>query len=218
MDVFDPQLIFAVEKPFYPLMMSYICQVHGFFDLVSRGLYQRFERFCQKQTNSSLSRHELIQLFCQSLDDKNRKTAEEVVSGGKMGMIFKQELASCISSGIKVNTEALAKEVFEHSDPAIRYFNRISAGGLLILAWENTETDHVHDPMWEFLRHCRNAAAHRGFFNFYQGEPKRVAKWITLEIVQRLQGQPLFPDPPKKGFLGIGDVLYLLADIEKEFY
>jgi hypothetical protein len=218
MDVFDPQLIFSPDKPFYPLVMSYLCQVHGFFDLVSRGLYQRFERFCQKETNSSLSHHELIQLFCQSLGEKNRKAAEEVVSGGKMGIIFEQELASCISSGIKVNTEDLAKEVFEHSDPAIRYFNRISAGGLLILAWENTESEHVHDPLWEFFRHCRNAAAHRGFFNFYQGEPRRAAKWRTLEIVQGLQDQPLFPDPPKKGFLGIGDVLYLLADIEKEFY
>jgi hypothetical protein len=218
MDIFDPQLIFSPDKPFYPLVMSYVCQIHGFLDLASRGLYQRFERFCQKQTNFSLSRHELIQLFCKTLDEKNRKTAEEVVSGGKMGMMFKQGLASSISTGIKVDTEVLAGEIFEHPTSAIRYFNRISAGGLLILAWENTEADHMRDPVWEFFRHSRNAAAHRGFFNFYQGEPKRPAKWRTLEIIQGLQGQPLFPDPPKKGFLGIGDVLYLLADIEKEFY
>jgi hypothetical protein len=105
MDIFDPQLIFSPDKPFYPLVMSYVCQIHDFLDLASRGLYQRFERFCQKQTNFSLSRHELIQLFCKTLDEKNRKTAEEVVSGGKMGMMFKQGLASSISTGIKVDTE-----------------------------------------------------------------------------------------------------------------
>jgi hypothetical protein len=32
-----------------------------------------------------------------------------------------------------------------------------------------------------------------------------------------MQGNCLFADPPKRGYIGIGDVLYLLADIEKKF-
>jgi hypothetical protein len=76
---------------------------------------------------------------------------------------------------------------------------------------------HTHDPLWEFLRHCRNAAAHKGFFNFMHGGPKRPAKWRGLEIVSSLQSTPLFNDPQVSGFLGIGDALHLLSDVEQTF-
>jgi hypothetical protein len=31
MNMFDPQLNFSPEKPFYPLVVSYISQIYGFF-------------------------------------------------------------------------------------------------------------------------------------------------------------------------------------------
>jgi len=120
----------------------------------------------------------------------------------------------------------LAKEIFKDPNTTIQYYNPISAGGLLILAWKITTDNHTKHPLWEFLRHCRNVTAHKGNFNFINGEPRKPAIWKSLEITKDLHEHPLFPAPPKenpqgsleKGFLGIGDVLYMLADIEKEFY
>ena len=120
--------------------------------------------------------------------------------------------------GIKLNRDDLAETVFMEHDAALRFFNRMSAGGLLILAWEHVRSKHRGDPMVQFLRHCRNAAAHNGVFTFERGQPDKPAEWRTLSIVRTMRGELLFADPPRPGFLGIGDGLYLLADIEKKFY
>jgi len=70
-------------------------------------------------------------------------------------------------------------------------------------------------PLWECLRHRRNAAGHGGRFNFLNGEPTRPAVWGSLEIVRGLQGMPLFHTPSSAGLLRFGDPLYLLRDIEQ---
>ncbi len=226
MDIFDPQLNFSPEKPFYPMVISYISQVYGIHYLISHGFYLRFENFCKKMENIGYSKDEQILRYSHSCGEENRKAIEKVIRSGKMEFFVTPALASKTSNDIRINKETLAEEIFKDPNTAIQYFNHISAGGLLILAWENTRDDHTDDPLWKFLYHCRNAAAHKGFFNFQNGEPKKVAKWKSLEITSSLQGYPLFPvdpkkdshDPPKESFLKIGDVLYLLADIEKKFY
>jgi hypothetical protein len=77
------------------------------------------------------------------------------------------------------------------------------------------KTLHTTDPIWEFLRHCRNAAAHKGRFNLVRGEPRRLATWRSKTTAPGLNGTLLFTDGKLPGFLGPGDVLYLLSDLEK---
>jgi hypothetical protein len=95
---------------------------------------------------------------------------------------------------------------------------------LLILAHETTAGHHTHDPLWEFLRHCRNAAAHGGRFELRHGEPKRPATWRNLTITTGLAGTRLIDGPRRptsaaddveKGLLAVGDVVPLLWDIER---
>ncbi len=209
---FDP------KKPFYALVLAYLCEMHGLMELVSLGLYKRFEEFCQRPALGNLSRAELIAKYVSILGEGNRKYTERVLWGGKTILLSELELQSQTGIGIKLNRDDLAETVFMEHDAALRFFNRMSAGGLLILAWEHVRSKHRGDPMVQFLRHCRNAAAHNGVFTFERGQPDKPAEWRTLSIVRTMRGELLFADPPRPGFLGIGDGLYLLADIEKKFY
>jgi hypothetical protein len=186
--------------------------------LISYGIFNLFEEFSKNPENLNLSITEQILHFSLSCGERNIKDVENVIKSGKMELFLSPELISKISKGIKINKNAIIKEIFKDPNTSLQYYNRISAGGLLILAWENTKGDHTDDPLWEFLRHCRNASAHKGHFHFLHGEPKKPAKWKSLEITHDLHDHPLFSEPPEEGFLGVGDVLYLLTDIEKEYY
>lgn len=86
---------------------------------------------------------------------------------------------------------------------------------LLVLAWETTDGLHTHDPLWEFLRHCRNAGAHGGRFHFRGKEPTRPAKFANLEITRSLQGVPPFGRADENAFMMIGDAVHLLWQIEQ---
>ena len=209
MSIFDPPLPFDPTKPFYPLVVSYVVQVHGFIELASRGLVSKLENVSQEEIERYISLEP---------DEKVREALKAAYRGGKTGLFGKQQLESKVTGqGVNINVELLANELFDNYEAPLGYFNRMTAGALLILAGEITHSYHTHDPLWEFLRHCRNAAGHKGFFNFLHGEPRRPAKWRRLEIRSSLQGQPLFFDPPIPGFIGSGDTLYLLWDIEQAY-
>ena len=74
-----------------------------------------------------------------------------------------------------------------------------AAGALLIVAYESTKQFHDRGELWEFLRHCRNAAAHNGRFHFRRNEPRYEAKWSSLDVTKPLQGTPLFPQRHQPG-------------------
>jgi hypothetical protein len=165
-----------------------------------------------------------LETYINSLSGNDKDAWESVYRGGRTGLFGKPELESKVTGqGIKIDTELLAKEIFEKHEAPVNYVNRMSAGSLLILAWEVTESYHTKDPLWQILRHCRNAAAHNGRFTFHpsvlnsSGNLKYPAKWRSLEVLSSLQGQPLFFTPPTPGFLGAGDPLYLLWDIEQAY-
>lgn len=210
LDQFDP------AKPFYSLVLTYLSQLHGLMELISVGLIQRFEKISERRAFVSLTAEERIAKYVAALELKNQPIVERVLRGGKTALMFEPVLPSVTARPIKLDIPMLAETAFLEHEAAIRDFNRISAGSLLILANERV-TKHRGDPIVQFLRHCRNAAAHGGVFTFDSGEPKKPAVWRTLTIERPMQGNCLFPVPPNKGFIGIGDVLYLLADIEKKF-
>lgn len=209
MKALEPELHFDPSKPFYSIVLGYLTQVHGFIEVCSRGILSKLQK----------DPPEKVRLWLQKESSNSVKELyrSALAGGGVTPLLGQQQLTSKTANGIIVNTEELASEILTNYEEGIKYFNRVNAGGVLILAWEVTNDYHSHHELWEFLRHCRNAAAHRGNFNFLSGEPKRLARWRSLEIGSDLQDRPLFPDPPTDGFIGIGDVLYLLADIEVAF-
>jgi len=73
----------------------------------------------------------------------------------------------------------------------------------------------IKGPVYEVLRHVRNAAAHGNTWWFSDREPRRPAKWRNFEIdpqkgdTNLLQGKPCF-----NGSLMPAALLFLVRDVE----
>ena len=74
------------------------------------------------------------------------------------------------------------------------------------------------DEKWEFLRHCRNAAAHNGRWNLVGREPRRPARWRDIKLGSDIHDRPLLKvkDSDSAGSLNLGDPIALLWDIEQD--
>ncbi len=205
MEFLNPQITFDPTKPFYGLVVSYLSQLHGFVELCSRGLSLQLDGI-PEATLAAMSSGEV--------EVKAREALNRIFAGGRTGLLGEQQLASVTSSALKVDIDLLAKTLLVDYEAALQHFNEVAAGGTLIVAWAITGAFHTTDPLWEFLRHCRNAAAHRGHFHLLNGEPRRPAVWRGLQVTRAMHGSLLLRDPRRPGFLDPADVIYLLADIE----
>lgn len=212
MAIIHPELPFDQRKPFYSLVVSYIVQINGLEELRLRGLLSGLD---------AILSHKFQQQELYSKVDDFKLAIESAYGGSShTGWTGTYRFPSrAISKGLDIEIKNLPSLVFSDTncDERLKYFKRMTAGSLLILAHEITEIYHNKDPLWEFVRHCRNAAAHKGYFNLLHGEPKRIAKWRTLEITKSLNGKSLFADSSDSGFLELGDVLFLLWDIEQAY-
>lgn len=92
-----------------------------------------------------------------------------------------------------------------------------TAGSLLIVAYESTAAYRDRGPLWEFLRHCRNAGAHNGRFHLDRDEPRRPVRWASFNVTKSLHGTPLFHSQMDPGLIGPGDAIRLLWDIEQAY-
>ena len=184
---FDP------AKPFYSLVLAYLCQVHGLAELISRGFYQKFEKFTQElRPSPHIPRKRLIALFLATMDEAILKDAEKTLLGGATTLTIPLEMQAWSGEGIKWEAAELADIVFtDKYNAALRYFNRLTAGSLLVMAWEHVKAKHRRGPVAQFLRHCRNAAAHNGAFTFNRGQPDKPAELHGIEVTRGLEGTPL---------------------------
>jgi hypothetical protein len=118
---------------------------------------------------------------------------------------------------IKIEAYSHLLEIFKGVTNFVPELRKNAICSLLIAAYAVTEPFHNYDPLWEFLKHCRNAAAHGGKFNLLHGEPRRNAVWGRFQIEPSMQGTPLVWNPGSNGLLSPGDPLKLLWDIEQSY-
>lgn len=216
MEFFDPRISFDPKRPFYGLVVAYCAQVHGLIDLCSRGLREVFLDLKSKNENGPMSKDAIIDTLCSGTTKGYDSFARKVLETESSPLFGVQRFASRTGKSLRVKTDILSRAFFhDHKDP-INYFAQMSAGSLLIASWELTRKFHDANPLWEFHRHCRNAAAHNASFTFRNKEPRRAARWRSLEITRELRDTPLFQKDEHRGYIGPGDVLYLLADIERK--
>jgi hypothetical protein len=201
MNVGVPLAHFDRGKPFYPLVMQYIIHLIGYKDLG-----------CQGEIGESVICDAIARLSLCHLNDKQQR---------HLGFLLSPlELKSAVlPDRLNIPTDIVAKELASNVMDGIRHV-LVSAANVLILAHELCKDKAAHDtgPLWEFLRHCRNAAGHGGYFNLLNGEPKRPAMWRSLEILPSLQGTPLLQaEQDGAFFLGPADPILLLWDIEQAY-
>jgi len=122
------------------------------------------------------------------------------------------------NDALYVDGDDIAKEFVDNHQYLLSYYYR-GATNLLVLAHEMTKYASYRDtgPLWEFLRHCRNASSHNGLFNFRSGEPSRPAIWGRFQLDNSMHGTPLFKGDTGIGLLSPGDPIRLLWDIEQAY-
>jgi len=205
MDFLRPKLVLRRDGPFYGLAVCYLCQVHGFNEIASRGVRRQMDQ---------LDASGIDEMLVAVPDERTREAMTRIARGGVTELLAEPGLHSETGERIFVDIGALSDAIYQEHKPALMVLNRLSAGSLLVLAWETTAALHTKHPAWEFLRHCRNAAAHNSLFTLRPHEPKHPASWRTKTITRALEGAPLFHDGTQPGFLGPGDTLHLLADLD----
>jgi hypothetical protein len=209
-----PPLHFDRSKPFYPMVMTYVAALHGFTELLSRHLTRITVPTVPEdatgtttgvppaQTIGKGGEKELIAFF--EVPNHRHVTA----------LLFPLKLKSeSDPQPVELDVEDIAREVFDNGAYLAPWLP--TAGNMLLISSHDATKAHSNQgPLWEFFRHCRNAAAHGGRFNLLGGEPKRPASWRGLTITPALAGQPLFKGPTG-GLISPGDPIRLLWDIEQ---
>ena len=194
-------------KPFYPLVMHYLAQLIGFKELGLRGI-------TGQQSLDDLAGR-LPALAAPGADEAKAVEVRE----GLRKLSGPLELRSEFQGGhITVDVDEIARDIVANS-AYIAASTMLAAGSLLVLAHELSKGKPWYDtgPLWEFLRHCRNAVAHGGTFTFRGAEPSRPAAWGIFNVTRQLQGTKLFKDAAGQGMLSPGDPIRLLWDIEQAY-
>lgn len=222
-----PRFNFDRSKPFYPLVINYLVSLFSIKEMMARYVVALL-RDRLNDPLSSLIVHSNVRLGWNDPADVP-----------EMGKLFETFAASGIPEHWALNAAAielmpslslrsrerkplgfvLDEIVAELGlDPVGHLEAQLGfAGSLLVMAFESTDAFHDKGPLWEFLRHCRNAAAHGGRFTFIPGQPSRPAKWGELVIDRGLEGTRLFQGNSEQGLIYPGDPLYLLWDIEQAY-
>ncbi len=204
-----PLAHFDKGKPFYPLILNYVASLHGLHELLMRGLIIKLKAMPRPMAEKEIEKHPQ---YAALLDSSPTQFPDPLA--------LKSEFQG---NSIKIDADEIASVLV--TDPnQIRTFTAPlvglhirAAASVIILAYETTAQYHDNGPLWEFLCHCRNAAAHNGLFHFYKGEPRLMAKWGTLNIQATMQGMPLFGSTITAGLLSPGDPILLLRDIEQAY-
>lgn len=191
-------------KVFYPIVISYITQLHGFIELVSRGVVEELLEAVEERD---------------TLADERGEFLNAAIDGRVTPLIQELELQCTIAEkNVDIDHSELAHEVLDNHFYAIATHYEQAASSLLIVAKARSENRLDRSPICEFLRHCRNAAAHGGKFNLEEyDEPRRPAHWRETEITEGLEGTRLFEDSEGNGLMRPGDPIALLWDIEQQY-
>jgi hypothetical protein len=201
---------FDRSKPFYPLVVNYVLQLAGFKEFAVRGF------LCQ-QANAPDGAKDLT--FAPAFQ----------TGVGKLGPAIKGQLeklggplelrSDTQGSPVIIDMDDLAGEALFQGGYLSGYLHKVAGWSLLIVAHQISKGRpwHSYDPLWEFLRHSRNAAAHGGTFTFQGDEPRFPAKWGMLEITRDLAGSRVLASAEEPGLLWPGDLVRFLWDIEQTY-
>jgi hypothetical protein len=197
-----PRYRFDRGKPFYPLVMNYFCQLIGMKELIIRGV---------------VGPRRIDEMLAIAVAREPRSEPELLRK--QLGILIGplQLRSERINGTIDAPIDEIVHDLIANHPVLLPHFIS-AAGAVLVLAHEISKHRPWHNqgPIWEFLRHCRNAVAHGGTLHFARTEPSRPAEWRSLVLTAELHGTPLHKkDGSGRGMLSPGDPILLLWDIEQ---
>ena len=192
---------FDRSKPFYPVVMSYLAQLHGLKEMCAIGVIAA----------ANGKRNFTIPSQCND--------AEREIATGIRSLLSPLNLAvTGDKETLDVSIEFVAKEITLNHDYLLPFQVR-AASACLAMAHEITKYNacRSNEKKWEFLRHCRNAISHNTKWHFLNREPINEAEWRGIKLEANMHGEPLFVLADGSGYLKLGDPIALLWDIENEY-
>jgi hypothetical protein len=207
MNINVPLYQFQRGSPFYPLVVNYLVLLFGFKEVGAAGVAMHLQEICEEERENAYAEAKALGNFELVWRLANSNPAELFPS---LELVSEQQ-----NETIKINASILRTDLFQNTTHLLPFLKRSAVGSLLIHAYEATQKFHDQGPLWEFLRHCRNAAAHGGRFTLKHGEPKRPAIWGRFTITPSLEGTWLAATNEAQGLLAPGDPLRLLWDLEQ---
>lgn len=188
---------FDRSKPFYPIVMNYVSQLHAIKELLVIGVLGT-QRTWQALSNLTTEEKQVVG---SAVDDLLGPLSLEVTDR---------------TTRLEIGVDTIAKELAEHHSYLLPR-QLMAAHTALVMAHEVTKGQPYRnaDALWEFLRHTRNAAAHNARWSFQNGEPSRPASWRSITLCPSLDGYHLFRLGTQPGTLQLGDPIALLWDIEQ---
>lgn len=203
---------FDENKPFHGILVGFLAQLHGHIELAGRAFVDDLEG--ENPANDPWFLRNLGSEYC-----RRATRGEKTPLPHQINPVSKHA-----DDAVEVDLEKLSSECQSLVlDGGFGVAYEQAAGSLLITAkallddhYNNTEAQQ-RSPRVEFLRHCRNAAAHGGTFNLKAyGEPRAPAHWRGLVLAEDYHGDKLFKTPQEEGHLQAGDPILLLWDIEQQ--
>ena len=154
--------------------MNYLVLLIGFKDLAARGVINDLGKVSSSASGFDIAAH--AKSIAERVPDEETSEEQigdslsEIRSGWEKVLGLLELKSEFQGHHIKVDVDEIGHELMHNSVYLISFLLR-SAGSLLILAHEIIKDEPWHDrsSILEFLRHCRNAAAHGSLFNLRHG-------------------------------------------------
>jgi hypothetical protein len=215
-----PGMPFDTSKPFYPLVMNYLALLFGLTELEGLGLINEFGEL--SASSPKLDWDAVVEGLLEVVTKSGVEM--EPVKQRLIHILGPVDLRSeCLDVNICVKRGDVMHDVMMNPMSPLDALMRSAGGILLILAYQKCPKGSWADPLWQFLRHCRNAAAHDCRFNIELRKDGTLlpAVWhgFRLHVLScgkpLINGMALFKDGTGTGLLSPGDPLRLLWDIEQ---
>ncbi len=195
-----PAVQFDPAKPFYPLITQYLIQLLGWKELALRGIAEEITYSVRSQDGIS--------------EQESAALTERLAE--LRGNLY---LPSAVQDSDVVADPNLIGHTLSGQSGQFALYTITAASNLLVLAHDLSENRRAYDegPLWEFLRHCRNAVANGGRFRLRGKEPTKRAAWRSLKIKHGMDDTLLFGQGDESGLLKPADPILLLWDIEQAY-
>lgn len=210
--IIDSSSLYADIKKstFSPLIQNYLNSVHAIIELSSRLLVNDLNEI---QKNGEAAVNAFLSELASGPDYK-----EELLNNHNVTPLMgEQILAFPNGQKIVIDPIQLARYLLHNQERMIENnFRQVEY--MIITAYALTEGKYRNnDPLWQFFRHVRNAAAHGGKFNLQRNQPDKPAEWGEKRIERGLNGKRLVSSVGQEGFLETGEIILLLLSVEEKF-
>lgn len=199
-----------LKKYFSPLIQNYLNSVHAIIELSSRFIINELNEV-RKDGEAA------VDVFLSELECDQDYKKGLLKNHSVTPLMGDQILAFPNGQKIVIDPIQLARYLLHNQERMIENnFRQVEY--MIITAYALTEGKYRNnDPLWQFFRHVRNAAAHGGKFNLQRNQPDKPAEWGEKRIERGLNGKRLVSFIGQEGFLETGEIILLLLSVEEKF-